>query len=261
LNKKVVVIKLGGSVITKKDKPFSIRKEVIESLVKELKTFKNKLSLVIVHGGGSFGHPIAKKYKINEGIKDTGQLIGVAEVRYWMTKLNTIILEEMLKEKLPVFPFHPSSFVMTSSHGIFLLFSDPIKAALERGLIPLTFGDVVLDKNKGVSILSGDDLACKLSIELKAKMLVYGVDVDGVYIFNTSGEDVPAKTLSLSEINKVHFVKNKRMDVTGGMRHKLEVASEAVKGGIKVIIGNLTVPSNLSNILSGDEGKYTVLLP
>ena len=52
------ILKLGGSVITHKDEYFSPHNENIERLAEEIKKSSSK-SLVIIHGAGSFGHPVA----------------------------------------------------------------------------------------------------------------------------------------------------------------------------------------------------------
>jgi len=260
MNKDLVIVKLGGSAITYKNKAFAPRKGVIETLAKEIKELLGEVSLVIVHGGGSFGHRVANQYSLDQGLRKSGQLIGVSKVRYRMTELSQMITGEMIKEGIPVFPLHPSSFVISSSCKIRLFFDKPVKAALEKGLVPLTFGDIILDKKKGISILSGDDLACRLAINLKALRLVYGTDVNGVYVNTPSGDKILAKKLRVSELSKVRFC-SAGVDVTGGMRHKLKTASDAVKAGIKVLIGNITVPGVLSNMVLEKPDNYTVLIP
>ena len=61
----VYIVKLGGSVITDKNQPFSIRKIIISNLLTQIKNSEKKI--IIVHGGGSFGHPLAKEYQIHKG--------------------------------------------------------------------------------------------------------------------------------------------------------------------------------------------------
>ena len=65
---KPIVLKLGGSVITDKNGELAARTEVINRLAEEI-ALARKESLIIIHGGGSFGHPTANKHAIKEGLK------------------------------------------------------------------------------------------------------------------------------------------------------------------------------------------------
>jgi len=59
----MILIKLGGSIITNKEKPLSPRIKTIENLAKNLKKIDEPL--IIVHGGGSFGHYWSVKYDMH----------------------------------------------------------------------------------------------------------------------------------------------------------------------------------------------------
>jgi len=48
----MILIKLGGSIITNKEKPLSPRRKTIDSLTKSLKKISEPT--IIVHGGGSY---------------------------------------------------------------------------------------------------------------------------------------------------------------------------------------------------------------
>ncbi len=49
----MILIKLGGSIITNKEKPLSARKKIIDNITKNLKKIKEPI--ISVHGGGSYG--------------------------------------------------------------------------------------------------------------------------------------------------------------------------------------------------------------
>ena len=50
----MILIKLGGSIITNKKKPLSPRKKSIDKIVRALKKIDEPI--IVVHGGGSYGH-------------------------------------------------------------------------------------------------------------------------------------------------------------------------------------------------------------
>ena len=65
---KPIVLKIGGSVITDKNGELAARTQEMSRLVEEIRK-ANVQNLIIVHGGGSFGHPVAQQYAIKEGFK------------------------------------------------------------------------------------------------------------------------------------------------------------------------------------------------
>ncbi|HVP26194.1 MAG TPA: hypothetical protein VMT26_00810, partial [Candidatus Bathyarchaeia archaeon] len=71
---KPAILKIGGSVITDKGEELKARTNVIDRLASEIQR-ANTNNLVIVHGGGSFGHPIAQRYAIKDGLKEESQKI------------------------------------------------------------------------------------------------------------------------------------------------------------------------------------------
>ena len=77
--RELVFVKLGGSLITDKTKPFTARMDIIKRLAEEIHEAKGegKLKLLIGHGGGSFPHVPAKKYQVHKGVislRHTGAL-------------------------------------------------------------------------------------------------------------------------------------------------------------------------------------------
>ena len=56
----MILIKLGGSIITNKEKPLSPRRKTIDNILKEIGKIKEPV--ILVHGGGSYGHYWSVKY-------------------------------------------------------------------------------------------------------------------------------------------------------------------------------------------------------
>ncbi len=106
------ILKLGGSVITHKDQYFTPDMENITRLADEVAQSKTQ-PLIIVHGAGSFGHPVAKKHSISDGLKNNDQLIGFSETHQAMTRLNQIIVDTLLEAGVPAFGLSASSMLAT----------------------------------------------------------------------------------------------------------------------------------------------------
>jgi len=91
-NYEIILLKLGGSLLTDKNKPFSIREDVVRSVIQQIIDANKKI--ILIHGGGSFGHPLAKKYNISTGIDSSisNQILGLTETHQSMNKFNSRII-------------------------------------------------------------------------------------------------------------------------------------------------------------------------
>lgn len=253
---RLTILKLGGSVITKKDKPLTPNVQAIKRLAEEI--FKADFKpLVIIHGGGSYGHPVAKKYRIAEGFKDGSQLFGFSETHEAMVALNSLLIRSFLEHRLPVFALSPSSFIVTRKGRIKTFNEEPLRIALKLGLIPVLYGDAVFDVEWGFTILSGDQIAAALAIKLNAERIIMGIDVDGLY------DSDPKRNASASLIAEVsvkdfaklirHISESQATDVTGGMLGKILELKVAVEHGVEALIVNALSPNNIYKALKGEE--------
>ena len=114
---KTTILKIGGSVITDKDGDLAARTEVINRLAEETQR-ANLKNLIIVHGGGSFGHPTAQKYGIKDGLKEETQKLGFAETHHVMTVLNGLVMDALVWHNIPAVSVTPSSCVVTENTNI-----------------------------------------------------------------------------------------------------------------------------------------------
>lgn len=250
--RKLIVLKLGGSIITNKREPFSFNRDVVLRIGKELKS-SWPTPLVIIHGGGSFGHPIADAYEIKKGYQRAEQLKGFLETISAMKKLNELVVSTLSDVNLPVIGIPPSCTVITNNGNIETCNFDPIFSAMEIGLIPVMYGDAVFDRKLKFTILSGDALASYIATRLKAKQLIFAVDVDGVYGFD---RETSQRFLIEELTEKIHMnVKYEATegDVTGGMFYKVEEALTAARHGVDVYIINGLVPGRIEAVIKGEK--------
>ena len=100
MNRKLTIIKLGGSLLTDKSSPSTHRKDVLKSVVIEIKECLDSNlieSLIIVHGVGSFGHPPVLKYQLHKGYISNDQLIHLSETQQTVNNFRGIIAGEFIK--------------------------------------------------------------------------------------------------------------------------------------------------------------------
>lgn len=257
----MLVLKLGGSVITVKDKPLTADHDNIGRLCEEIKAAWPQ-PIIVVHGGGSFGHPVASRYRIAEGYTSERQIPGFARTHQAMVRLNSIIVDTLVDLGIPAISVTPSSFILTKDGRIDAVDFDIVGRLVVRGVLPVLYGDAVLDRIKGFSILSGDQLAVRLAVDMGASRLVFGVDVDGVYTSNPKLAP-GARLIDNLPLEKLEgFIKIGKAlttDVTGGMLGKVSEAREAVKAGVEVQILNATKPDIILKALRGEPVTGTIL--
>jgi isopentenyl phosphate kinase len=262
MNVKPTVLKLGGSVITDKEKPLTPNLQAIERLANEIAQ-SEVLPLIVVHGGGSFGHHMAKLYNLTEGYIDPSQVIGFSEVHHAMTKLNSLVMEALLNNKVNAVVIQPSSCVITKTGRIQSMEKKPLKRMIDMGLVPVLYGDAVLDSEKGVAILSGDQIVSSLALNFGASRIIIGGDVDGLYTKDpkTSKSAKLIKRVTLEELKtQKHDIEgSKATDVTGGMLGKVRELIPAIEHNIQALLVNATKPLRVYKALKGEEVIGTII--
>lgn len=257
----IVLVKLGGSVITDKSRLRTFRGDACKRLAVELRAWDETLALV--HGAGSFGHILARKHSLHEGYRYESQLKYVALVQRDVRELNVRVLETLIDggvRAVSVPPAATASFDRGAVVGFDPALFDKI---INLGLTPLTFGDVVPDESMRFSICSGDSMMEELARHLKPKMAVFCTDVDGVFTADPK-KDGDAELISTLDKEAVHMTKSSESvnaDVTGSIRGKLERMLAIAQHCEKCIILNGDVPGRLESVLKGEETPSTTVLP
>jgi isopentenyl phosphate kinase len=256
----VIILKLGGSLITDKTKQFEVRTDVLKRLAEEIKD-SSKEELIVVHGGGSFGHPVASKYRLQDGFKNKEQIEGLVATRKAMGELSRSVINAFHQHKLPVVAIQPSANITCKNGRIEEIDTDLIKRFLELGTIPVLFGDVVLDKKLGFCILSGDQITTFLAEKFKAERVILAADVDGVFDKNPkkfeNAKLIPK--ISSTDEDVLSNLKTQEGDVTRGIKGKLEELVILAKRGVPSQIINATVPGRLKRALEGEEVTGTIV--
>jgi len=261
---KLILIKLGGSVITDKSKPFTAGIDVIKRLVSEIKQ-AGRVSggkIIIGHGSGSFGHTVAAKYKTQEGMVNEDSIKGLSLTADAAIKINRIVVGECLNQDLPAVSFSPLSFIYSKNGKPLAVFTFQIEKALEIGLLPVVYGDVIMDEVTGFCIYSGektlDLLAIKLSKYYKIDRIIMVGDTDGVW--DKKGKTIVKITPQNFSGIKKFLSGSASADVTGGMLHKVEESLNlAKKEKISTVIINGKKRGNLLKAIAGKSVVSTII--
>jgi isopentenyl phosphate kinase len=259
---KNTILKIGGSVITDKKGELAARTQVIDRLASEIKK-ANPRNLIVVHGGGSFGHPTAQEYAIKDGLKNSSQIIGFAQTHHLMTVLNGLVMDSLIVHEVPALSVTASSCVTTENGRINHFEDAALKMLLKIGVMPVLYGDAVLDSELGFTIVSGDQLVSTLAARLNVERIIMGVDVDGLFDADPKNEKSARifTHLTLSEVKRIQSTIDKPTsnDVTGGMFGKIAELLPVVEKGIPVLIANATKPNLVYRVLRGEKVEGTLI--
>ena len=244
----LVFVKIGGSVATDKEKEKTLRAQILGDIAQALRhaTESADLQLLIGHGGGSFGHFPAMKYEVRNGVHPKWGFDGFQITRGWMEELNGKIRAAFAGKGLRLFPVQPSSCVVTESGRIVSYATDTVEALLKFGKIPVLWGDAVVDRNQGFTIVSTETLFRHLAGVFQPVRVIALTNVPGVYPHGTDTQREDAETLaritpSDFEPLKEEMVRITGVDVTGGMFEKvqklLDLATVSPRTEIRIVNG------------------------
>jgi isopentenyl phosphate kinase len=260
-----IIVKLGGSIISDKTKRSTARIDTIKQLVKEISAVKSH-PIIVVHGGGSFGHFPAKEYDLRHGGRSRKKKVGVTETAFEMTNLGHLVHTAFLESEQPAIPIRSSSIIVSLDGRISHMDLQALREFLRQGFIPILSGDVVADTVTGFTIISGDQISMYLARLLESKKVIFATDVEGLY--NTDPkEDPTAKRIdlitpdTLEDVLEVIAVgtASDAADVTEGMRGKLTEIFKGLPEGCEVIITDIRKPGTLNRIIKDKPVSATRL--
>lgn len=253
----IVLVKLGGSLITEKSQPETARLDVLAQLARQIgQVFSDQEApaILIGHGSGSFGHVEASRHGLQSGLGANHDLVGVSRTQAQANRLHQLVMTALRDEGVPAYSLSPSSFLMARRGRPEAVWPDPVIHALRLGLLPVVYGDVVMDLEWGASISSTESVFLALIPALASRgvfveRVVWLGQTDGVY----DGRGKTHEVLEGAELEDLieQTVGAAGTDVTGGMRHRLEVASALADQGIDSWIGDGSFPEALRDAVVG----------
>ena len=250
-------VKLGGSFITFKDKPFSVNYEALEKIIEILSRVINRVKLILGNGGGSFAHTIVEKYR--DQPVDT--LLSMCQDS--TRRLNALIVNYLVQHGLRVTGLQTSALIV-SSNGEYHVFTKPLEKALEKGLTPIVYGECIFS-DKGYEILSTERVFSILAQYFRPERIVLLTDVSGIHTCDpkmcSEAELIPRITRdNLDQVLHVLETTSTR-DATGSVYGKV-LSMTRLSSELRVrvyIVSGFDVESSIKAIL-GEDGVYGTVI-
>ncbi len=255
-------LKLGGSLITDKQRESSFRADAAARAAGEIASALRQnpdLRLVIGHGSGSFGHVAAKRYGTMQGVQTPDQWRGFAEVANTAAELNYLMARTLHAVGVPVWRIQPSASALSRDGVIEQMALEPIRQALDHGIVPLVYGDVALDAVRGGTILSTETIFFYLARHLPVSRILLLGEVAGVY--DAKKQVIPTITPSTLAAVEAALGGSAGTDVTGGMETKVRdmLALVEAEPGITIRIMSGTQPGLLEAALLDQAAPGTII--
>jgi isopentenyl phosphate kinase len=247
----LVLIKIGGGLITDKTSPFRVRKDMLraasEGIRLAAKNYPNA-RFIVGNGAGSFGHYLASR---DAGSNPEARIAAIHES---VVRLNSIFVKDLRSAGLVVETVVPASCI-SAKHGKLENFNmERVENTLSKAKVPVLFGDIVSDGTEKGMIFSTEML-----LEILAVRLEHRFEIDTLYVgevqgvLDKSGNAIPMISTEKWKTMGSIIDAPKGYDVTGGMQHKVESALRMAKIAQSVYILSGKDPQNINAALSGAD--------
>jgi isopentenyl phosphate kinase len=247
----MLLVKLGGSVLTDKTRLRTPRPAAIRRLATELRSVREPL--LVVHGAGSYGHILASRHRLKEGGATSAKRTAAARVQADVRELDGLVVGALNRVGLAAVPIPPSAVLSLQDGGVSTIDLTPFLEFSSMGFTPVTFGDVVRDLRRGFSICSGDVMMLELARAFRPDRAIFAADVDGLFTADPKRRRGASliETVGPDDLKKIEFSSASRTDVTGSIEGKVRRMFEIADHVDDCLIVNGNVKNRVRDALRG----------
>ncbi len=253
-----VFIKLGGSLITRKDKRDTIDWEALRAAVGDVARVFRERPVLLGHGGGGFAHPVVAEM---EG-GDPWRLL--AECQRAMRRLNSIVVDALIGSGVPAVSYQTSVFLYESRRGL-ESWVEPLRhLLLGHRVVPVVYGECLFSEKTVYRVVSTEEVFLVVAERVRPERIVLATNVGGVYTCDpltcSSAELIPVIDRSNYEEVMGLLGGSAWRDVTGGMRAKVKWMIEAARRtGAEIVIVSGREPGNIYGAAVGKGYRGTLI--
>lgn len=247
-SEQVLVVKLGGSLITHKARYCEADVEQIDLLGHQLAALlADDRRFVIVLGGGSFGNQIPVRYLLLDARRRRKQ--DLPRMTAGMQQLCGLVCSRWWELGIPAHPLQLAAMLWREDGQLKHDFS-ALVCALSAGLTPVLTGDMILSTGGDAEVFSSDRLVEILPHYVRVRRNIMLTDVEGV---RHRGELL--KQVNIANVDQVmqSCGASGHPDITGGMKSKLAAMWTAASLGVPGTICSGHAPENLARAVLGEQ--------
>lgn len=256
----MLIVKIGGSLVTKKEERFKLNLKRLKSYAKFLKRSEDILNgcIVLVLGGGSFGNRTILDLGLQQESKNIAKF-DRSRMTETMLAYKLSVIEILRQHEIACFPIQSGVFISTKSGRNVLGYN--ITTLLAEGIMPVLAGDYYLNRNSKWIILSSDILLVHLAKILRPNKVIVLTDVQGLMDKEHGECLIPRVTIHNYKYALTQATGSSKPDATGGMRFKVQCMIEIAKLGITSIIADGRNASTALSLSFSKEVKGTLFEP
>jgi isopentenyl phosphate kinase len=269
---KVHLVKIGGDLLADKLQVGSVNLAATERLCREFSNAVRSaedVRMVLVHGTGGFGHTVARRWQVELNSGNAALVCEAAHaVRGSVLDLHSHVLETLRAKNLLLCSFSPYQFFTRGVDGSYRVSALSVEAAIRSGYVPVLHGDMVYDEREVMSICSSETVIVELAkairevdTEMQVEKVIVACGLEGVLLNVEEPGSGIFKVIDSSNIESVHasLRDHDGVDVTGGMRHKVQRALELARMGVETLIVNGGEQGRLEAALKGEDVVGTLV--
>lgn len=249
------IIKIGGSIITKKGIWKEVNIEAANRIAKELRYINEPY--IIIHGLGTYGRTYTPLYQ-NRTIEYNNMTLA-KDIQIGTKIFHNEIVKILVRNNVPVRSIDPKSIFICEHSKIKKMFCEIINYYLSIGCVPILHGDTVWDECHKYYLLSSDDMLEYLALQLHPTEVIWATDVDGVYKYIPDNDFTVISELTRKNQDEIWNSEYNEKDITGGMMNKVKISFRLADYGIKSMIINGKVPGNIEKAMLGQQLQGTII--
>jgi isopentenyl phosphate kinase len=204
---------------------------------------------------------VAHEYDLNQGFKERRQLEGVAKVQMDVRDLNQMMMRSLEVADLPAASIPPGGCALLEEGRLRRLDMELFHRYQDLGIVPVTFGDVVLDRVRGFGICSGDQLMYRLAREFRPERIIFCADVDGIF---TKDPNLDDEAELIEEVDRKVLDSlprtTRHKDVTGSIYGKIECMLRMAESAGGTMVINGMVEGRLRSAIKGESVTGSTVL-
>jgi isopentenyl phosphate kinase len=192
---------------------------------------------------------------------------GFVEVWQEADELDRMVVDALLAAGAPAVSFPPSAAILAQDGQVLRWDTAPLERALEAGLAPVIYGDVIFDTQRGGTILSTEELFIHLAPILRPRRLLLAGSEPGVWAgYPQKTHIIPSITPASLDSILAELHGSAAADVTGGMESKVRSMVSLVQRlpGLDVAIFSGmeagAIGAALERKFRGDGSRGTVIV-